>query len=1200
MTRLQKTSLAVLLSLPLLFAAGLATLYALANSERGSRFLLAQAESLLADTMTWNSVEGSLLDSFQLGGVRVSQPGLDVEIHTLAITWQPMALLGRALHVSTLNVNGLRIKQKESVDTQATEPFDPGTLRVPVAIRLDEVLVTDIVVTDAAGATELVDRVALEGSLDGDQVNLRQLAIEVPQGAVQLRLQTQLSTVMPFELSASGYWRPGDTSSASAGVDALRADATVTGTLDWHRGTAFNLSYALSASGLAALSAEIPEQAAMNGELAGLYLDDAVELEKFTLALAESSMALALSGGVSQLATDTPAFNLRAEWAGVQWPLTPSQSSQSSPEFASARGDFSFDGVLQDYQFNFFAELAGAEIPDSSWHGQGTGDLQRANLQQVEGLLLGGKVSVAGPVWWEPLPRWQLAIDLADIDPGILNPDLPGRFSGSLNTAGSLDAENTLDAGVDVQVLAGELVGYPFELSTQAQLQGEQATLTQFTLSSGDNRIEASGQLSEQALDIAWQLQANEPGLFIPGASGAVQASGTVGGAASDPRIKVKASSRELTLDTLSLFDLSVDAQAGLAADDELRLTVSTGSISSNEEVVLNAMQLQGSGTTAKHALALRVDSDLGKAHSRLEGGVTDNLTAWTGMLMKLGLRNESIGSWQLRAPSTLALSATAAELADACLALQDSDDALCVNGSWAQAGGSEFGARIESLTVARWVPVLTGVISGELSGSLAADGQLRGSTVVRMSDGTLEVPLESGSQLLQHGGGSIEATVDQRGLMAQAELAAPQDGTLQADVAIPGLSTLPLVDTQPVTGRIVAELPDLVGLAAWLPEVSSVAGALKANLVLAGSIAKPELRGDFALTDGAAEIPVAGISLRNIAVNAVTDPSAPERIALTGGLDSGEGRLELLGEVDMVKSTADVNLTGDRLLVFNTRDARVVLAPNVDIDWKDETLVLRGDISIPRADITPKLSLSQSAQTDNGGAVESVGQAVVASPDVVIVNGSIDLPDSGTPTAAPVKIDSQLRLLLGDRVRISSLGFNSRITGNVLFSNTPDQVDLIPTANGSFSIEDGTFRAFGQDLEIEEGRILFANVPATEPELNLRAVRWIDNDPEVSAAGVQLTGSVTAPELELFSRPQLDASEIQSYLLTGRSAGDRDSVLSIGTYVSRRVYVGYGYNLLESTSEFNSLFSITPRYGVSANVGEADNNINLTVTFEH
>ena len=127
MTRLQKTSLAVLLSLPLLFAAVLASLYGLANTERGSRFLLTQAESLLAETVTWDSVEGSLLDSLQLSGIRVTQPELDVEIDTLAIAWHPMALLGRVLHVSTLKIDGLRITQRESADTQGSEPFDPGT-----------------------------------------------------------------------------------------------------------------------------------------------------------------------------------------------------------------------------------------------------------------------------------------------------------------------------------------------------------------------------------------------------------------------------------------------------------------------------------------------------------------------------------------------------------------------------------------------------------------------------------------------------------------------------------------------------------------------------------------------------------------------------------------------------------------------------------------------------------------------------------------------------------------------------------------------------------------------------------------------------------------------------------------------------------------------------------------------------------------
>jgi len=141
--------------------------------------------------------------------------------------------------------------------------------------------------------------------------------------------------------------------------------------------------------------------------------------------------------------------------------------------------------------------------------------------------------------------------------------------------------------------------------------------------------------------------------------------------------------------------------------------------------------------------------------------------------------------------------------------------------------------------------------------------------------------------------------------------------------------------------------------------------------------------------------------------------------------------------------------------------------------------------------------------------------------------------------------------------------------------------------------------RAFGQDLEIETGRVVYASKPVTEPELNVRAVRWIDNDPMVSAAGVQLTGPASAPLMELFSQPQLDPSEIQSYLLTGQAASGGDSVLSIGTYLRPKLYVGYGYNLLEETSEFNSLYTITPRYGIESSVGEADNSVGVTITYE-
>ena len=129
---------------------------------------------------------------------------------------------------------------------------------------------------------------------------------------------------------------------------------------------------------------------------------------------------------------------------------------------------------------------------------------------------------------------------------------------------------------------------------------------------------------------------------------------------------------------------------------------------------------------------------------------------------------------------------------------------------------------------------------------------------------------------------------------------------------------------------------------------------------------------------------------------------------------------------------------------------------------------------------------------------------------------------------------------------------------------------------------------------------MLYAGVPVTEPEIFLRAVRWIDADPSVSAVGVQLSGPATAPELELFSRPQLDTAEIQSYLLTGTGTGENSTVLAIGTQLTERVYVGYGYNLLEQTSEFDALFTITPRYGLGADVGEADSNFNLMFTYEN
>ena len=305
---------------------------------------------------------------------------------------------------------------------------------------------------------------------------------------------------------------------------------------------------------------------------------------------------------------------------------------------------------------------------------------------------------------------------------------------------------------------------------------------------------------------------------------------------------------------------------------------------------------------------------------------------------------------------------------------------------------------------------------------------------------------------------------------------------------------------------------------------------------------------------------------------------------------------MALAGAADLDTPEVDLTLTGRRFLAYDTVDARAYISPDLQIAWRDQLLRLRGRLEIPEASLTPQLQLAPGTSDAAGEVQGQTGSVIAPSADVVLING----PDETVTANLPLRIDSEIEIVLGRRVDVNALGFISRLPGAVTLSNSPERRELIPLANGQLAIEDGTFRAFGQDLDIESGQIIFAGGPATEPELNLRAVRWIDNDPEVTAVGVIVTGPATAPTLTLFSQPPLDPDEMQSYLLTGRSSQNRERVLSIGTYVTPRLYVGYGYNLLQNTNEFNSLFSINPRLGVGGSFGEADNNLNMTVTYEH
>jgi len=557
------------------------------------------------------------------------------------------------------------------------------------------------------------------------------------------------------------------------------------------------------------------------------------------------------------------------------------------------------------------------------------------------------------------------------------------------------------------------------------------------------------------------------------------------------------------------------------------------------------------------------------------------------------------LGSWALAEPAALTLSATSASLGQSCLQAAAHSGRLCLDGAWQASGAAALQLALSTLPVSSLSPATTGELSGTLQADVGAAGEVRAEGRFALSPGEIVLPPELGSRALPHGGGELALSATDGGLAAKLDFAAPEQGELAAQLRIPGASTLPLAEDAPLEGSVHAALPDLAIISALLSDVSGTAGSLLADITLGGTLSAPELGGELRLSEASAQVPVAGVRLEQIELLAQGEPGKPGVLRIDGGFNSGGERLALKGSVDVPAGSAQLRLKGERVLVFDTEDARALVSPDLRVGFAEGVLDLSGVVEIPRARITPRLRLGGSEDADPATAARIPGAAITPSADVVILGEEPTATELQATLDAPLGIRANVALLMGDRVEVNAIGLISRITGGVNFRLDPAQRELIPMAQGMISLKDGTFRSFGQDLDIETGQLIFANVPADEPELFLRAVRWIDNDPEVTAAGILLSGPATQPTLELFSRPQLAPAEVQSYLLTGTATGRRRSTVGIGTYLSERLYVGYGYNLLEETSEFDALFSITPRYGLGVDAGEADSNFNLTFSIE-
>jgi translocation and assembly module TamB len=183
----------------------------------------------------------------------------------------------------------------------------------------------------------------------------------------------------------------------------------------------------------------------------------------------------------------------------------------------------------------------------------------------------------------------------------------------------------------------------------------------------------------------------------------------------------------------------------------------------------------------------------------------------------------------------------------------------------------------------------------------------------------------------------------------------------------------------------------------------------------------------------------------------------------------------------------------------------------------------------------------------------------------------------------------------------------------------------------------EGTYKKYGQDLTIKEGRLLFAGTPLDNPRLAIVAVREIKKGNDKIETGLQIAGSAKSPVVTVISDPNVGEADALSYLVTGRSlndvgsasGGSQDalasatrslegagaglvakrigarlgldeasveenemiggSALTIGEYLSPRLYLSYGVGLFEPGEVIALRYKLSDDVGVRVQRGSEE-----------
>ncbi|OEH45242.1 Translocation and assembly module TamB [Legionella parisiensis] len=337
-----------------------------------------------------------------------------------------------------------------------------------------------------------------------------------------------------------------------------------------------------------------------------------------------------------------------------------------------------------------------------------------------------------------------------------------------------------------------------------------------------------------------------------------------------------------------------------------------------------------------------------------------------------------------------------------------------------------------------------------------------RGNLLLTIGPGVYHPPNNAPLPSVQFKGGSLKIILSPKQLKGSGILAIDENKNLKLQFNLPKFTLdSGLKNDQKINSELSLELSSLSFLQKISPEIDKLKGHFIASLKVKGTLHKRKIESHLILSKVSLSLPKLGLNIDGLEMNVLGTEHSWEA---TGSAASAGHHLSLTGKGSLNSEfIGDFSLEGNDFPLVQTSEYKIHISPKLNLHVTPSLQTLSGTILIPYAEIKPR-SFNNS----------------ISLPDDVVYKRK----EKASPSFTLIN-NMDINLEMGKEVAVNLKGLKGYLDGTLNIKQQQSSID----AYGELSIKEGTYKAYGQNLAIQQGQLIFGGA-MSNPGINLRAAK--------------------------------------------------------------------------------------------------------------